>query len=235
MPYDLPILPNLPGLGTGESNYGSAPYAEAQARAQLRLGLRDRLLAGLSGLGGVHPGMNFGQAFLAAAGGSARATWAAKQAAMNYAQRQTDQEIHRQQAETYRMQTEAALKEKPPKPPPEPYSKAPWYEDPRYADTPGAKAAREKATHIPTKTPKAPVAPKPPKPTPTRIPARLHKTEGDLLREIQWEPKTPKEVSALPQFIQHLTDIMTGRAEADSPALRRAAQMRLNQIHSQGR
>lgn len=124
-----PFPPDFAGFGTGEStyqaNHGSAPYAEAVARAQARLGLRDRLLAGLAGLGSVQPGMNFGQSFLAAAGGSARATWAAKQAAMNYAQRQYDQETARQNAETQRMLAEANAKEKP-APPPKPEKLEPW-------------------------------------------------------------------------------------------------------------
>src|SRR5690349_431739 len=101
-----------------DSNYGSAPYSEAQAKAQFRLGLRDRLLAGLSGLGNVQPGMNYGQSLIAGLGGSARATWAAKQAAMNYAQRQQDQEIAQQNAETQRMLAEANAKAPPKEPPP---------------------------------------------------------------------------------------------------------------------
>ena len=141
--YDLPILPDLPGLGSGESSYGSAPYAESAARAQARLGLRDRLLAGLAGLGQVQPGMNFGQSFLAAAGGSARATWAAKQAAMNYAQRQVDQEIQRQNAETQRLLAEGK-------------DSRPWYYQEQYADLPEAKALRAgdvaKVTPKPEKT-----------------------------------------------------------------------------------
>ena len=116
IPYG-PQPPSFPGFGTGESNYGSAPYQEAAAKAQFRLGLKDRLLAGLAGLGSVQPGMNFGQSFISAAGGSARATWAAKQAAMNYAQRQQDQEIARQNAETQRMLAEGAAKAKEPPPP----------------------------------------------------------------------------------------------------------------------
>lgn len=103
-----------------DSNYGSAPYAEAAQKAQFRLGLRDRVLAALSGLSAVQPGAGFGGSFLQALGGSARATWAAKQAAMNYAQRQADQEIARQNAETQRLLAEAHAKAKPEKPAPPP-------------------------------------------------------------------------------------------------------------------
>lgn len=133
--YDLPILPSLPGLGSGESSYGSAPYAETAARAQARLGLRDRLLAGLAGLGSVQPGMNFGQSFTAALGGSARATWAAKQAALNYAQRQVDQEIARQNAETQRLNAlgKGAENPTPPEWRPENFD-APWAIAKRKAD-----------------------------------------------------------------------------------------------------
>lgn len=162
-------IPGLrfPGGGTGESNYGSAPYVEAAARAQARLGLRDRLLAGLSGLAQVPPGANFGQAFLAAAGGSARATWAAKQAAMNYAQRQAEQEIARQNAETQRM-----LAERPPKEP-KPEKLEPWQLSPEDQDKIiafEARKAKALADAKPKPIPKAPAvkvakAPPPAKPS----------------------------------------------------------------------
>lgn len=152
-----------------DSNYGSAPYEQAAQQARFRLGLRDRLLAGLAGLGSVQPGMNFGQSFLAAAGGSARATWAAKQAAMNYAQRQYDQETARQNAETQRMLAEANAKAKPEKPekppklepwqlPPDEYAKYLKYE---------ADVAKAKAAGRPAPTPKVAAVKPPPPPKPS--------------------------------------------------------------------
>lgn len=249
IPYG-PQMPNFQGFGTGEANYGSAPYAEAAQQARFRLGTRDRILAALSGLSAVPRGANFGTAFLAAAGGSARATWAAKQAAMNYAQRQMDQEQRdadraalqadrEARTQTYLKNSEAynkhlqTLEKQAQANQGTKYGPLPWYLRPEWKDTPEGKAAAAKATHI--SQGKAPAGPKPPKPSPRRIPAGLHKTEADLIRETQWVPKTPQEAAAMPDFIQHLTDIMNGRAEADSPALRRAAQMRLNQIQNEGR
>lgn len=158
-----------------DSNYGSAPYHEAAQRARARLGWRDAILAGLSGLGSVQPGSNFGQAFLSAAGGSARATWAAQQAAMNYAQRQQEQ---KQQAEmdavkkTF-MEGQIAAMNKPPKeekppPPPKPEKLVtiagpdgkPIYV--RESDAVGKSAYVKPATPRAGAAPKAPKPPKPP-------------------------------------------------------------------------
>lgn len=166
-----------------DSNYGSAPYAEAAQQARFRLGLRDRLLAGLAGLGSVQPGMNFGQSFIAGLGGSARATWAAQQAAMNYAQRQADQELERQKNEIYRMQTEASIKAPAPKeekPVPKDINNMTEEEWAQYIKR-TSEEAKAKAAGKPVPMAKGPAAPKVAAVKPPKPPSAAEKSNAGVL------------------------------------------------------
>ena len=169
--------------------------------------------------------------------GSYGAANAARQAAEQYAQRKLEAEQAQEERQLRQGLIEAQTERlKRPEPPKEP--KRTIADDIRDAEVALGRKLTEKELQIKLgiyKEPKEPTKPEKPKVVPTRIPATLHKTEADLLREISWSPSNAKEVQALPAFIQHLTDIMTGRAEYDSPDLRRAAQMRLNEIQGQRR
>lgn len=229
-----------------ERTIGNPPYDESAAiEAARQAGRRNTSLrmilgqmlahgglqAGLAGLGSVPRGANFGTAFLAAAGGASRA-----QAALDQ-QRSLDEYRAQQQANEERRLARLE-QEKPAKPEKPPTDARPWYYREEFWDYPGAAALRTKAEYQkPASGPKPAKPPKPEKPPKVnrRIPASLHKTEADLLHEIEWTPSTPEEAAAMPGFVKHLTNIMTGRAEYDSADLRRAAQLRLNQIQKEGR
>lgn len=107
--------------------YGTAPYHESAARAALRY-----LGVGLQGLSAVPRGANFGEAFLASAGGAARASQAAQQAAQEYAmkqqQAQEESDYREYQKRYMEAQTKAMERPKEPKPP------EPWeMDEPTYA------------------------------------------------------------------------------------------------------
>lgn len=90
--------------------------------------------------------------FLSLAGGAAaslRYQNAAKQAAQEYAQKQLDREAAEEDRQLRRALLNAQIeREKKPDKPEKEFANAPWYEDPKYKDTPSAIAARAKANTI---------------------------------------------------------------------------------------
>lgn len=109
-------MPNFPGFGTGEANHGSAPYEGSSKRAALRY-----LAGALAGLGGsaLRPGAGFGQSLGLGFVASRNQFDRARQAAQDYAEKQAQQEIQRQNAETQRMLAEGAAKKPAQEPKPE--------------------------------------------------------------------------------------------------------------------
>lgn len=116
--------------GTDDNTYSSPPYESSRKRAALRY-----LAGALSGLGGaaLRPGANFGQSLGLGFVASRNQFDRAQQAAMDYAQQQTQLEIQQQNARTQQLLAEAKGVEKDATPP--------EYR-PEYYDTDWAKARR---------------------------------------------------------------------------------------------
>lgn len=100
--------------GTDDNTYSSPPYHSSAKKAALRY-----LAGALSGLGGaaLRPGANFGQSLGLGFVASRNQMDRARQAAMDYAQQQAQQEIQRQNAATQEMLAKASLTAKPDKTP----------------------------------------------------------------------------------------------------------------------
>lgn len=168
---NINTLPNFPGFGSGEpsfqANHGSAPYEGSGKRAALRY-----LAGALAGLGGsaLRPGAGFGQSLGLGFVASRNQFDRARQAAQDYAEKQAQQEIQRQNAETQRMLAESNAKAKPEKPPKlEPWQLSPEEQDAIIAFE--ARRAKALAAAKPQPAPKAAPQAKAPKPTPPPKPS----------------------------------------------------------------
>lgn len=221
--------------GSYEDKYGRAPFHESAFKKALRL-----LSYGAAGVGDIPQGANFGEGLLAGFAGGAQRASAAQQAAQEYAERrrQRDQDEEESLARRSYMEAQTEALRRPPKPEkaPETHDKAPWYMRPEWRTTPEGIAAQRKASHI---EPKEPKEAKPPKPDtiPRRIPSGY--SEADVISQIEApqpfevayesDPRKRAEAQAKYQrFLAFLASIAAGRGEADSPDIRRAAQLRLN-------
>jgi hypothetical protein len=195
-------------------NYGNAPYEESAFRSALRLlasGARGAVAAPAQGglAGGFFTGFD----------ASARASDAATQAAQAYAMKQQEQQDKQLHQEMQRKFMEAQIERQ--SAPPKPEKKEVWQMTPEEQESFYQHQERLegiKAKFKPTKG-TAGGKPKPPKPMtfPRRIPAKV--TEQSVIDAINQSTDT-----------ELLSAYMTGRGGADSREIRRAAQLRLNDM-----
>jgi len=190
---------------------GFAPYEEATIKARMRLsGIQNAISSALGGLGAVPPGANFGTAFLAASGRSSQLYNESQRAAEQYAMKQIEAERDRES----RLALEEARKK-----PPKPTKPTKDEEAIRILGRPLTEVERRKLAGVYIAPARPSIGKKTAKPVkiPRRIPAGV--TEQEIIDSIN--AVTDDKV---------LTAYFTGRAQADSPEIRRAAQLRANDL-----
>ena len=219
---------------TVASSHGYAPYEEAAARAQTRMTAAQRigqiLMGASQGLQASNSNASPFEAALQGFAGGYLGAQRSHQAAQEYAQKQ----VEAQQAREYQLiqqkhlEALTARESRPEKEAKqvETHAKPPWYLRPEWIDTPQGKAAQRKATHVaPGKEPKTP------KPTVIKVRVPKGYSEQDYIgRIMQGPPEQPDQQEA---WFQWVTGLVTGRGEADSDSIRRAASSVLRQIQSQ--